>query len=833
MQTIVDYISGKTVKATPEEIEATQPFSRQLVEDYGYPKENIITHPQFRVQASPSSTNKSYPVDIAVMRLRDAIETEPHIIVECKRRNRNDGIKQLQLYMGMSSAQLGVWFNGEERAYYRKKISRSGTNYIEIPNIPKYGERVEDLGRFKRSDLSTPHNLGTVFNSLRNRLAANNVGVARDEALARQLINLIFCKIYDEKFTKPSEQVSFRVGMDENAISVQNRIFDLFDKVLNQYSTVFDDRDTLDLDSNSILTVVGELQQYCLLDASRDAIAEAFEVFIGKALKGENGQFFTPRNVVELVIKILKPAKDAKVIDPACGSGGFLIESMRYMWAQIESEGEEFGWSRAQIETEKAKAARSNIFGIDKDGFLAKVTKAYMTLIGDGTAGIACENSLEIPRNWSTNTQNQIKLGEFDIVVTNPPFGSKKLKVEGKELLSQYDLAHKWKINKTSRKAKKQTTLRTKVAPQILFIERCLQLLKDGGKLAIVLPETNVHAPTLTYVVEFLKLHCCIEGVLDLPHNTFRPYCNAKTVVIFLRKKASQKRISMYVAEEMGHNHLGAPIYRWNSKKREFTNEIWDDLSRISDEIAGNSSQKYSFTVRPKDIRKNVLVPRYYWKSYDSQIEQIAESQEMRLLTMEALLQDGVLTVYKGHGSPEGREKGLGDVPYVRAADVIDWRLYKNPIAGVTEDVYERVKGKNGVSLHTGDIIFVKEGSYRIGDTAIVSADDKKILLNSHCLVFRIKKDNKHHITPFYFLMCLSHQIVKIQLKSKVLIDTTLPNIGDRWEELRIPIHISHDELGRVSEYSESVVREWWQAVRGLDELRESVSPLMMAPTST
>ncbi|MCL1901851.1 MAG: type I restriction enzyme HsdR N-terminal domain-containing protein, partial [Firmicutes bacterium] len=286
---IIDFISGQEVKATPEEIEAVQIFSKQLAEDYNYPKKHIQTRPQFRVKARPSDTKKEYPVDIAIFQDDKKQEDSVYIIVECKKKNRKDGRTQLQDYLRFSKASFGVWFNGEERLFLRKIESNGRIDFEEIPNIPQYGQRIEDIGRFKRKDLKTTHNLKATFKAIRNHLAANTVGATRDEVLAQQLINLIFCKIYDEKFTKQNDIVSFRAGIGEKAKIIKERILEIFSKVKVSYKEVLDKNDDITLDDNSIVYVVGELQNYCLMEAERDVIADAFETFIGHALKGELG----------------------------------------------------------------------------------------------------------------------------------------------------------------------------------------------------------------------------------------------------------------------------------------------------------------------------------------------------------------------------------------------------------------------------------------------------------------------------------------------------------------------------------------------------------------
>ena len=177
--------------------------------------------------------------------------------------------------------------------------------------------------------------------------------------------------------------MQFRAGIDESAIDVKNRILKIFDKVKKQYPDVIEKSDNIVLDENSLVYFVGEIQQYCLIESERDAIADAFEIFISNALKGPQGQFFTPRNVVRLIIDIINPQIDEKLIDPACGSGGFLIEALRHLWKEVDQQGEELHWPNSEIFAEKQRIAIQAIRGIDKDSFLAKVAKAYMAILGD------------------------------------------------------------------------------------------------------------------------------------------------------------------------------------------------------------------------------------------------------------------------------------------------------------------------------------------------------------------------------------------------------------------------------------------------------------------
>lgn len=823
---IIDFISGQEVKATPEEKDAVQIFSKQLVEDYGYSKEQIQTRPQYRVKVRPSDIKKEYPVDIAVFNENNKTEENLHIIVECKKKTRRDGKTQLQDYLRLSKATLGVWFNGEERLFL-KKIEQSGkVLFEEIPNIPKKGQRIEDIGKFKRKDLAKPHNLKVIFKAIRNHLAGNFVGATRDEELAKELINLIFCKIYDERFTKPDDIVTFRIGVAEDLKEVKKRIYNLFDKVKSKYKEVIDFSDKITLDEHAIAYVVGELQNYSLIDSERDVVADAFETFIGYALKGAQGQFFTPRNIIKMMVEIVNPKHNELFIDPACGSGGFLVESLKHMWTILDKQAMELGWSDLALHEEKIATAIHNIRGIEKDNFLSKVAKAYMAIIGDGKGGIFCEDSLERPSEWKDKTKQNIDLGKFDVLLTNPPFG-KDIKVVGESKLNQYDLGHKWK--KDGDKFVKTSKLKKEEAPQIIFIERSLQYLKDGGRMGIILPETFFHAPNSKYVLDFLMKNNNITWVIDLPHNTFRPHNNAKCIVLILEKNKAQKEfINMAVAEEMGHNHQGKEIYRWDYKTNNVDKaDLWDDIPLILKEVKEKKFSKYCFKVESSEcLDKGILVPRYYWQNKLKEIEKIAHDEGLELISIKELIDKKIITFFDGHGSPPAEYKGMGDFPYIRVKDIVNWEVYKDYTAMIPEEIYLKKKGTKKKLLEK-DVLYVRRGSYRIGSVAMVSPYDIDVLLTREILVLRsTQKENEFDLNPYYLIFLLSHRLVSMQAFNKILIETTLPNIADRWKELRLPISRNKEERKKISKKVEEVLDSKWDALKKLVKLREEFGNL-------
>ena len=790
---IIDYISGITIPATPEEVEATQVYSKILVEDYGYPKSHIQTRPQFRVKVRPSDIKKEYPVDIAVFNCDKKNDEDLYIIVECKKKNRKDGKTQLQDYLRLSRASLGVWFNGNEVLYLRKYETNGKILFEEIPNIPLYGQRVEDVGLFKRSELKATHNLKSIFKNIRNYLAANNTGQTLDTEFVPQIINIIFCKIYDERFTKQNEQVKFRAGIEEPAHNIAIRIKDIFQHVKEKYPDVFDENDKISLSEKSIAYIAGELQQYCLIESERDVIADAFETFIGPSLRGGQGQFFTPRNVVKLILALVDPSPNDKIIDPACGSGGFLVEALRYVWTKIDLQCHELGWPEQEIMAEKQEAAIKNFRGIDKENFLSKTTKAYMALLGDGRGGIYCENSLEDPLTWSAESQNSIQDNSFNIVLTNPPYGS-KLKIDDASILSRFELGHKWKTEKSE---EIQTPIRLdSQTPQVLFIEKCLNLLKEDGKLGIVAPESMFCNPSHRYIMKYVEKHARIDAVVSMPEELFQPNTHAKTCIVVLTKygkktKPENHPIFMGVAKWCGHDSRGIEI-------------PYDDIPLIIErykKFKSGEDLKYDhlgFIIDSVDIKNSIYLPIYYNPEIQEKLSELKNTHD--LVSIGELLEQNLISI--STGDEVGKlAYGTGQIPFIRTSDIANWEIKIDPKQGLSEEIYESVKDKQDVKPY--DILMVKDGTYLVGTCAMISENETKIVYQSH--LYKIRCNDFDKLDPWLLLALLSSPIVKIQIRSKQFTQDIIDTLGKRLLELVLPFPKSFEKREVISKSVKSV----------------------------
>ncbi|MCL4480277.1 MAG: N-6 DNA methylase [Candidatus Thermoplasmatota archaeon] len=808
---IFDHATGKLVDGRKPEEAVRQEYEKILEEDYDYELSQMDIEVFIQRGSKTSPKSEKDRADIVIYKTKYPAKRDQNQdilgIVEIKRPNKKDGIRQLESYMSASSALWGVWYNGSDKAYLYKNPETGEIKTDFVFQIPRKGETWDDIGRLTKKDLISASNLKAIFKVILNTLYANT-NISRREKLGNEMIKLIFCKIWDERYFQ-NKPPKFRIGFTDNPAEVAKNVKELFEEVKKELSDdgVFDKHEEIKLEDKSIAIVVGELERYSLHETDKDVVGSAFEVFAESKLVGEKGEFFTPREVVKTAIKIVNPKPQQKVLDPACGSGGFLIYALENVWKNMDNDKKYKG--SPNLEKIKQDIAEKTFFGIDKEPDLVKISKAYMAIVGDGRGGIVSQNTLHQPEDYEPRpkelfVQADNTFKKFDIIITNPPFGS-KIKVLEDEA-KHYDLGHVWKWDPSTGWIKTEKVKATE--PQVLFVERCLQMLSDGGTLAIVLPETYFHAPEVRYVLEYIKKRSNIKAIIDLPHNTFRPHNNAKTILLMLEKGIAQgSKITFAVAEQMGHNHRGEDMYRYDSVTGKFTEEKWDDTVKIREEIDNpeNPKNKYVFNINTEDIKNDVYVPRYYWNKKMEEIKGEAKKEGYTLIPMSQLIDEGIVKSYSGHGSPDAKFKGLGEdqVPYVRVADISNWMIYQNPTSLVPRDVYKKIKGKKGVTLQEKDILYVRRGSYRIGSVALVTEADREVLLTREITVFRvIKEQNKYNIDPCYLLFLLSHEITQKQLPNKIFIDTTLPNIGDRWTEIYLPLL---NDISKVNEVKRAI----------------------------
>jgi len=642
-----------------------------------------------------------------------------------------------------------------------------------------------------KTSLRQINNLKFIFRDIRDYCAGNVTGISRDEKIAQNIMRLLFCKIFDEKTKHDNELVEFANRPNEDLQVFENRLTRLFANVKSKYPDIFSNEESLELPATDLSLIVSKFEEYSIISTDRDVIADAFEELIGTTFRGGEGQFFTPRNIVQMMIDVLQPKSNERILDPACGSGGFLAYILKYLI--------------------KHNASGYNIAGIDKDLFLSKLAKIYLSLIGEDNYRVFCENSLEEPSKWGTLTQEFISLNSFDLILTNPPFGA-KIPVVGKDLLRQYELGHDWEC---SEKWQRMPKLLDKQPPQVLFIERCLQLLNNKGRMGIVLPEGIFGNSSDRYIWEFINQNATIIGVVSLPQETFQPSTHTKTSVLFLEKgKSRPKTLFMAIPVAAGHNKNGKETYKMNPDgsfifDSQGNKILDDDLPQVAERFQKYLNGKLGdithlgFSQDYTTLSDHIFIPEYYNPEIKKDLLALQESGKYQLVTIAELIDKSILQIRRGNeiGS---QFYGTGDIPFVRTTDIVNWEMKIDPVKAVAEEIYDQYKKQQDVKEN--DILFVNDGTFLIGKTAIITKYDIKIIIQSHLKKIRVLNDKM--LNPFYLLYLLNTKIVRRQIDSKTFVQATLSTLGDRLSEIVLPINTDKKFVNKVTKDMKDLIEQ-------------------------
>ncbi|PZO60428.1 MAG: restriction endonuclease subunit M [Phormidesmis priestleyi] len=597
---VCDYIDQKTRNDTPEEY-VRQNIERRLVLELGYLPEQI------EVEYPIKQGSKRVRADLVIFREGDQHNQENvWIIIECKKDSvtpsaSKDGIEQLRSYMAAcDNSEWGMWTNGKKKTVLRRIRTEEGIEYEEPNDIPSKDGDIEEVDRPTRDSLKNAvgDNLLFSFKICHDHIYVTD-GLQKQPAFFESL-KVIFCKIYDERnFPNPLEfyATAKEKKSNDGRLTVFNRISKIFKAVKKQYPAIFDANDEIKLQPRSLAYIIGELQRYSFLSTNIDVKGKAYEELVGSNLRGDRGEFFTPRNVQKMTIRMLEPKITDKILDQSCGTGGFLVIAMNEVIEQLKQQtkkqmgraSEEAGvWRDALNDSIKA-TAKQNFFGIDINPDLVKATKMNMVMNNDGSGNIFRQDSLLHPHQWEegfkkqfakaldidpASLRNEDSLAHFDLIATNPPFGS-KLPIKDEETLKQYQLGHVWREMETGWEPTEQ--LQGSAPPEILFIERCWQFLKPGGRMGIVLPDTILGAPGLLYVRHWMIKHCRIVASIDLHPDTFQPFTGIKTSILILQKLHNEEdkeplpdyEVFMAQVKSTGYDKRGSPIYKRNEDGEE------------------------------------------------------------------------------------------------------------------------------------------------------------------------------------------------------------------------------------------------------------------------
>ena len=326
--------------------------------------------------------------------------------------------------------------------------------------------------------------------------------------------------------------------------------------------------------------VVSEMQQYSLLDSSVDVKGVAYEEVVGSNLRGDRGEFFTPRNACRMAVKMINPQPNEIILDPACGTGGFLVTAMNHVLASIERKHRarwpEQGPSaqhHAEWFRERHDYLSKNIVGIDLNPSLVRAAKMNMVMNNDGSGQLYQCNSLEHPHRWPADGPPQSLIGSIDVIFANPPFGT-EITIDDPRVLRQYEVGavHEFVDGQFVKRVTQdgKAILQSRQSPEVLFVERCLQFLKPGGRMAIVLPNGLLNNSGLTYFRQSILGQAQLLAVVDMHRDLFQPRNDTQTSMVLFRKWSvgeSTKShgdypIFMAIADKVGHNKRGSTLYK-------------------------------------------------------------------------------------------------------------------------------------------------------------------------------------------------------------------------------------------------------------------------------
>lgn len=621
---VLDFIDGRTQRQeTPEEY-VRQEIAKSLVREYGYPKRDIAVEVTLRVGS------RKPRADLVVFMAEAAHEqAQAYVIVECKAQtvkpnDRKEGVGQLQSYLSSSpNAIYGMWTNGLER-YCFHKVTRGGrVSFEDVPDIPGFGQTEDDAERPQFDQLKPASSDALLFAFRRcHNYIAGNQGLQKPQAFW-ELLKLIFCKIRDER---NSDEVEFFAGANERSgingpLKVKSRIDKLFAAVKGDYPTIFPTNEAIDLTPPVLAYIVSQLQLYSLLDSDVDVKGHAYEEIVGANLRGDRGEFFTPRNVCNMAVAMLQPQERDLILDPACGTGGFLIAAMNYVIEDVRrSELKRWGnnLERAEktIQQRVQKYAEKKIVGIDFNPNLVKASKMNMVMNNDGAGGLYQGNSLASPATWDESLRTRNLLDKVDLLFTNPPFGS-KIPVDEPAILEKFDLGHAWTYDEPTDDWRMTNAIQKSQPPEILFIERCVQFLRPGtGRLAMVVPDGILGAPGLGYVREWILRKTRVLASIDMHPDTFQPSVSVQTSLLVLQRKTAEEialeeaarrkqdyKIFMAVANHIGHDKRGNKTYVRDKKG----NEIVEEIEELTKEFEDGKPVYKKQTVQQKVVDDNTL----------------------------------------------------------------------------------------------------------------------------------------------------------------------------------------------------------------------------------
>lgn len=675
---VIDFLNPEIKRHDTPEERVRQYFARLLVGEYGYPKAIIVAEAPINIGSRTTAADLAIYDSVNSAHKRD--QGRITLLVETKQPRKQEGKSQLESLVCASSAQGGVWSNGTDPLACYRRVDTPVPHLREWTGFPQYGESWNVIGFHTKDSLRVPHDLKRVFQRCHNAIYA--IGQTSED-VAMDMVRIILAKYRDER--NEGNQCGFRCTPDEFDTSsgrrrVSERIHLLFKQVVDEYTDVFPEGDKITMESDGIAIAVKELQMFKFVadddtEQVYDIIGTAFEVYVAKHLKGEKGQYFTNRLVIEMVVNMLHPTEKDFVLDPACGSGGFLIASFRYVRSRILKSNRS-----ASAKSKEVGKFSERVYGFDISQKLIRVAKTNMILNGDGHGGMVKANSLanlsgQLPQSFDLHKDTGRT--RPTLILTNPPFGaSHEDRIKDRSILSQYSLGRVWEIRGDDNVLPGPTdkiNTGEGVPPEILFLERCITLLAPDGRLAIVIARGVLDNREAHPARSYLLTHCYLEAVINCHPNTFAPFNGTKASILILRKKreAGIKRnedypVFMAVSQRVGQDSQGRELHRKDSNDR----PIVIDGRLVLDHDVADLVAAWAETREGKKSK--------YHAAWTTPLKKILAEPELRLNPSRYApkAEKALASVLELSDHPQWRVERLGDF-----ADVFNGPRFKRPFA--------------------------------------------------------------------------------------------------------------------------------------------------------
>jgi len=840
-------VRGKELQLKHEE-RIRQLWLARLTRDLGYPEKCI------RVEYSVTIGSEKKRADIVVLDNSVSSSTsdrqfdEEYIIIETKREEVKEGKDQLRSYCNATGAPIAIWSNGQEMiSWYRSEPN----HFLEISEIPKSSDSLEDI-------INKPWTIETLKGientSLRSmiRKLENDVLANAGVDVFEEVFKLLFAKMYDEQNAQENNSIlRFR---DTNSDSeFFDRISDLFNSAKARWRGVFEENDKIKLATNNLRICVRRMEGWLLFNSNLEVIDDAFEYLVAKSSKGEKGQYFTPRWVIDMCVKMLDPKEDETLIDPACGSAGFLIHSIFHVWKKISVRLGNHGMNILADGSKPkvyANYVESKVFGIDFDDKVIRVARCLNLIAGDGQTNVLPLNSLEWNKwsDWrndetwrdiyasgwsrfrtimSDSKKKDYRKFKFDVCLANPPFSG---------AIKQLPILNLYEVSKSNGKQGSSSDR------DVLFAERCIDLIRPGGRVAIVLPEGRFNNPSNVSLREYVMDKCRVLAVVSLHSNSFKPHTGIRTGVLLLQKwndkkkdgplckKKSEYDIFFARQEVESVNNRGEKVYVRDSDKflldgnqqpvvahdlfnhdgltkdgiaEAFSSWAEDqELSFVENSQSGENSSTFFHESSTTAMEYRRFDPKFFLPEYRQLLTKIMEDSNRyrRIKEFSVFNQRGIQPKYVENG----------DVQVITSGNILDGYLdYRG--FGRTSLSQMKLSQFSKAKVRSEDILIYTTGA-NIGRTALYTGTGN-VIASNHVNILRIKEEN-----PTYVAFMLNSQIGKMQVDA-FKSGSAQPEIypGDI-ENLVIPF-LTKDEENEIVKRLLDAEEKRRQSIEAIDEI--------------